>query len=736
MDSLVSQDCDVEHRDIDAQSKSLGIIYRILGNDLPPRHGTDQTINNLRFILEHERSFEDLKRFWIVNRFICSQAELRVIDILKEAGESFLHLPFDLEEYSKITPNFSHFEQPDYQALWSGEVSDAYKRILLHDHAFHEQNRYVMNVNGARNVALRHGRKQARWVLPWDGNCFLTEDGWSAIRAGMQAAEPGIRYLVVPMERILDNADLLNGAVDFPALEEPQLAFRDDAGELFDEELRYGRFSKVELLRRLGVPGVWDGWDYQPWEARSWTASAERGAWRIAGWVARLASGQPDFDRDASAAGIRFRSLARRSSIRAGIQSVDRQLVAKASEDDPGLVDSSVIDRVSSAWRDSPELVELVERADRALARAPSSVLDKSECAPNGDRRCYYSVAPYWWPDSAGSVLPYVRRDGVRNPEAELNAPESLRYDSTRLQNAMDDIFVLAWAAYVTRAPEYAAKAIEIIDAWFCDRTRAMRPSLEFAQVRRGRPRTAGQPSGIIDARDMYLVVEAVRVLNRMGAVPDRVSAAFRSWASAYLDWLLTSSLGRSERQALNNHGTCYEMQVLSLSLFLGRSADVIEAVNRARSRIFQQFDSEGRQPMEAERRTPLHYALFNLQSCMIVARLSSLSGMRMFADGDAAEQLLRKALHRVSLQVSDWRKEVGAVEIWSDDETARLGGRLEPILAGAAHFGLAPAPAGPRFHPDAWPHPYSGIPPLWQFIFPSPIETPPSCALARGARP
>lgn len=34
------------------------IIVRIIGNDLPPRHSPNQTIDNLRFILEHEPDLE------------------------------------------------------------------------------------------------------------------------------------------------------------------------------------------------------------------------------------------------------------------------------------------------------------------------------------------------------------------------------------------------------------------------------------------------------------------------------------------------------------------------------------------------------------------------------------------------------------------------------------------------------------------------------------------------------
>lgn len=36
------------------------VLYRIIGNDLPPRHSPRQTLTNLRFLLEHENDFASL----------------------------------------------------------------------------------------------------------------------------------------------------------------------------------------------------------------------------------------------------------------------------------------------------------------------------------------------------------------------------------------------------------------------------------------------------------------------------------------------------------------------------------------------------------------------------------------------------------------------------------------------------------------------------------------------------
>ena len=58
------------------------------------------------------------------------------------------------------------------------------------------------------------------------------------------------------MARIQKNDQLLDEDFNPLAEEEPQIAFRCDASETFNEAFPYGRFPKIELFWRLGVPGT------------------------------------------------------------------------------------------------------------------------------------------------------------------------------------------------------------------------------------------------------------------------------------------------------------------------------------------------------------------------------------------------------------------------------------------------------------------------------------------------
>lgn len=186
-----------------------------------------------------------------------------------------------------------------------------------------------MNVNGARNLALREGRRSVRWTMPWDGNCFLTERAWTTIARSI-ADRPHARYLVVPMARICSNDELSSDEAADHATEEPQIGFRDDAVEEFDERYPYGWRNKTELLTRIGCSGVWETWGSQPWDLPVNPRSAEAGRFVKAGWVARPASGNPRQERGPKS--VLHRAKARHTGITSMIDGLDSAVLGTRIE--------------------------------------------------------------------------------------------------------------------------------------------------------------------------------------------------------------------------------------------------------------------------------------------------------------------------------------------------------------------------------------------------------------------
>jgi len=298
------------------QRKDAGfVLYRILGNDLEPRHESRQTLRNLEFILTNEGPLERCEKRWILNRIHDPASERDLVALIEAAGHSYLRIPFEPHVYRTIDVDWQRFGGPRFFESPAFLALDPIAQARARASALRLKNLYAINNNGARNAAIHDGRAVADWVLPWDGNCFLTADAWRSIVASVDANRI-YDYHVVPMARILSNDELLTGETRFVARDEPQLIFHRTARETFDPEIPYGRRPKIELLSRLGLRGPWDRWATDPWDIWPARSSPDRYLFNgSAGWVARLSSGRPDLEQgqrsDANRADARNHAIVR-----------------------------------------------------------------------------------------------------------------------------------------------------------------------------------------------------------------------------------------------------------------------------------------------------------------------------------------------------------------------------------------------------------------------------------------
>ncbi|MBC7942437.1 MAG: alginate lyase family protein [Chitinophagaceae bacterium] len=268
----------------------------------------------------------------------------------------------------------------------------------------------------------------------------------------------------------------------------------------------------------------------------------------------------------------------------------------------------------------------LKRRADQALLKAPRSVTHKTATPPSGSKHDYVSMGPYWWPDpTRPDGLPYVQRDGQRNPQSAGNA-----LDSIRLQNMLADVRDLALAYHFTSDIRYARHAAAAIRIWFLDPATRMNPHLRFGQSIPGI--VDGRGIGIIDTRDLWLVIDAVALIAPGIAAPTGTSddgalsaaelRALRRWFADYATWLDTSPLGRDAAAEKNNHGLFYDAQLAAYWLFVGETEKARRLVVDARTRRFAaQIDAQGRMPLELARTRPFHYQTFTLDAATRLAR-------------------------------------------------------------------------------------------------------------------
>lgn len=689
---------------ISAVKDSFALV-RIIGNDLEPRHKKGQSYDNTLFILDNEPAFPDCEKFWIVNRLADPDEEARIIALLQSRGQSFHRIPFELKAYRQIPWDTDGLAVNESRFSSTGNRPGGQNASRYETHIRHGKNLYVMNNNGARNAALEFARANAKWLMPWDGNCFLTLPAFQQIRTAIEQ-NPHFRYVVVPMARIADNALLLDETFAPSANEEPQIIFRSDTTELFDERYGYGRRPKVEMLWRLGVPGLWDRFRDDAWDIPRPRLAADAGLFLSAGWVARLASGHSHLE--IGRASLRARLGKRDEAIVAMLDRCDARAIAQKL--DPSRLAYYDEDKLVAAHkhRDVPVQQELRAYAEQALQRGPFSVIDKSARAPSGDPHDYFQPAPYWWPDPRKpDGLPFVRRDGEHAPGTALYSPGSEAYDRTRLQRVFDDTTVLALAATVLGEQRYASHAARLVRTWFVDPATRMNPNMRYAQVRSGRDNNEGPGYGILELADLYFFLDAIRLIERTGALAERDRQVFRDWLLSYCEWLDTAPAASFEFYRLNNHGVFFDLQRASIAAFLGDGAALAKAGLFARERIADQIAADGRLPEELSRTRPRHYAMFALQGWTALARILSSVGDDLWQYRARDGQGLIKALRWVAAHA----EALGTMPSETFDNA-----RIQPLLDDLARHDFDETlPSGVQlqatkliFHPDC------AVPPFW----------------------
>ncbi|CEQ38852.1 SPOSA6832_00330 [Sporobolomyces salmonicolor] len=583
----------IEHSD--APERDTLVLYRILGNDLPPRHSPGQTLRNLRFLLQHESDFSILPplgphglhhshlygsgrkaqaahtqmgglrvdKYFVLNRIAEPEMVSAIIGLLhlySVPDSRILIIPFEWDEYQRrefrwdggvdavagwgiggapvLRPSFGKdrwqvvmpedalrqqdqrmadlLEEADGEEAKEAQAkkrkSETLARLRALDFTYHEKNLYAMNNNGGRNFALQHGRSlpNARWILPLDGNSFFTPAAMYSIVKTLSIAGEGpaaSRYLVIPMARLLNNDDVRkNNSVSLVPLdaveegasaaleseihhrpkaapetpEEPQIGFRYDSTESFQEAMRYGRRSKLELLWRLGAIPYSRALDRRtlPWEvtdrahitATTWgsipgaesehtkdsiihhphgdfdpdvSPNPERGALAFvkAGWVYRLFSGHKSQEEHNSEA-VTLRNMNRIRGIVAFLERLDEK-VARGQEgctrdENP----SNCGFKADRLWNFDQFAVERLRQKYKLHRRDALEKVDRYE----GLIRPVYS-----------SVVKLLKDgDALRSSDA---------------QGAATNSTLLAMAAYLTGNFSYSAAAADLIGQRFVRQT-------------------------------------------------------------------------------------------------------------------------------------------------------------------------------------------------------------------------------------------------------------------------
>jgi hypothetical protein len=307
------------------------------------------------------------------------------------------------------------------------------------------------------------------------------------------------------------------------------------------------------------------------------------------------------------------------------------------------LLDAKMLVRIKSADAADPHRKEVVDAvtaaADKAMHDGPFSVMQKGVVPPSGDKHDYMSQAPYFWADpTKPDGLPYIRRDGERNPELKKIS------DHDNMGRMGEDARNLALAYYLTGNDACAERAALLLRTWFLDSATRMNPNLEFGQGIPGI--NTGRGIGLIETRAFISVVDAAGLLAGSKAWTTQDQEGLSAWLRQFLTWMRTSQKGKDEDAAKNNHGTWYDLQVVDYALFLGDRQLAVDTLNRVKTRrIAVQIEPDGREPLELARTNAWSYSIGNLDGLMKLAWLGEQSEVDLLSFKTADGRSIRGAL-------------------------------------------------------------------------------------------
>jgi hypothetical protein len=268
----------------------------------------------------------------------------------------------------------------------------------------------------------------------------------------------------------------------------------------------------------------------------------------------------------------------------------------------------------------------ILKAAKQYLSEAPITITASHSPRSAGGLHDFFSEGDYWWPDPKNPGGPYIQRDGWSNPDNFADHRRALMRFSVQVP-----ALTAAWL--ITKDERYAQQAVRHLRAWFLDPATLMNPSLQYAQAIHGR--FTGRGIGIIDTIHLVEVARSIEVLVGSKALSRTEISGVRLWFLNYLQWLTTSKNGMEERDAKNNHGTCWLMQVAAFAhanldnrnvLGLYRIGQELDYCRQRFKTVIvpNQVAADGSFPEELRRTKPYGYSLFNLEAMAVLCQILS----------------------------------------------------------------------------------------------------------------
>ncbi|WP_396600604.1 alginate lyase family protein [Algibacter sp. R77976] len=265
----------------------------------------------------------------------------------------------------------------------------------------------------------------------------------------------------------------------------------------------------------------------------------------------------------------------------------------------------------------------VLEDAQKFLNLEPVTVTSHTSKRSAGTKHDFYSEGDYWWPNPEDRDGPYIRKDGLSNPDNFV----AHRHSMIRLSQISG---ALASAYLITKDDVYLHKLMLHLKAWFVNEDTKMNPHLLYAQAIKGK--VTGRGIGIIDTIHLIEVALAVKVIEDSDLYKKQEVSEIKDWFSEYLNWLTRHKYGIKERDHGNNHSTCWAMQVAAFAKLVDNKEQVLFCKRMFKNKLLlEQMAIDGSFPKELARTKPYGYSIFNLDALSGLAQLLTTNKDNLF---------------------------------------------------------------------------------------------------------
>jgi len=257
-----------------------------------------------------------------------------------------------------------------------------------------------------------------------------------------------------------------------------------------------------------------------------------------------------------------------------------------------------------------------LKEASWAMDQQPITITSFTSVRSAGGKHDFFSEGDYWWPDPQKPEGPYIQRDGMTNPDNFIEHRKSMIRFSRIIAS-------LTSAYLLTGDEKFARHAFSHARSWLIDTATRMNPHMLYAQAIKGR--FTGRGIGIIDMIQFIEVSQSLLKLERSASANKKEYVGYRKWFDDFLQWVTTHPYGLDEKKALNNHGTCWTLQVAAFAKFTKNKALLDTCRNRYKYiHLPDQMAADGSFPKELARTKPYGYSLFNLDAMTMICQILS----------------------------------------------------------------------------------------------------------------